>query len=400
MRRIVTSSIAPLSLAALLACSSSADHGKPNLTVTIAGEGAALTGFPFPAAANEPSFVDGWDVRFERILVTVDDIALSDNPDMSPTDQSVTGAVLARAHGPWAVDMTRPGAPTDIRTETDAITPLGGDHGSADVSENPNAQALVRLQSLDDSRSFDPSVRYGFNFDFVPATNDAKKTNLDAAAEADYAEMVQKGWAVLYVGTATFKGVDCKSSDAASPEAERYDFTRLPKTVKFRFGFHTPTKYVNCQNSSLKGRAFDGEESQRGVQLRAQGETVAQITLHVDHPFWSTVDHDAAELYFDQIAAVATPDGTVTLEDLATVDFTSFKDRAGKKLPWRSCIAEKAPKEGTRKFDSGSVPVNPQASPDAALRNYGDYVHYQQSTEGHLNADGLCAVKRLFPAPR
>lgn len=401
MRKTAIASAASLSLATLLACSSSNDHGKPNLTVTIAGEGAALTGFPFPASdADEPSFVDGWDVRFERILVTVDNIALTDNPDTSPTDQSVTGAVVARAHGPWAVDMTRPGAPTDIRAESDAIRPLGEDHGSADFGKNPNAQALVRIQGLDDSRSFDPSIRYGFNFDFVPATNDAKKTNLDGAAEADYAEMVQRGWAVLYVGTATFKGVDCKSSDAAATESERYDFTRLPKTVKFRFGFHTPTKYINCQNSDLKGRAFDGEEAQRGVQVRERGETVAQITLHVDHPFWSTVDHDAAELYFDQIAAAATPDGTVTLEDLASVDFTSFKDRSGKHLPWRSCIAEKTPKEGIRKFDSGSVPVNPQASPDAALRNYSDYIHYQQSTEGHLNADGLCAVKRLFPSPR
>ena len=219
-------------------------------------------------------------------------------------------------------------------------------------------------------------------------------------AEADYAEMIQKGWAVLYVGTATFKGVECHSSDAASPESERYDFTKLPKTVKFRFGFHTPTQYVNCQNSDLKGRAFAGEESQRGVQVREHGDTVAQITLHVDHPFWSTVDHDAAELYFDQIAAAATADGTVTLEDLGAVDFTSFKDRSGKSLPWRSCVAEKTPKEGMRKFDSGSVPVDPQASPDAALRNYSDYIHYQQSTEGHLNADGLCAVKRLFPSPR
>jgi hypothetical protein len=46
------------------------------------------------------------------------------------------------------------------------------------------------------------------------------------------------------------------------------------------------------------------------------------------------------------------------------------------------------------------VAVNPSAPPSAALRNYGDYVRYQQSTQGHLNADGLCAIQRHFDAPR
>lgn len=398
MRKTAIALAALTALAPAIACSSADDdHGSPNLTVTISGEGAALTGFPFPGTSpNDPTFVDGWDIRFERILVTVDDIVLTDNPDMSPTDQSVTGAVVARAKGPWAVDMTKPGTPTEIHPQarvglSDVADDDGHGHGGG---HDPNAQALVRLNSLDGARSFDPSIRYGFGFDIVAASAAAKRTNLDATAEADYAEMVQNGWAVLYVGTATFKGKDCRSG------REGYDFSALPKTVSFRFGFKTPTRYVNCQNSDLRGKAFDGEESQRGVQVDEHGGTVAQITLHVDHPFWSTVDHDAAELFFDQMAAAATPDGTLTVDDLAKVDFTSFKDRSGSDLPWRSCVAEKAPKDGTRKFDPGSVPVNPAAAPESALRHYGDFVSYQQSTEGHLNAGGLCAVKRLFPAPR
>src|SRR5687768_2632308 len=96
--------IAALALAStLFACASDSehqDHDTPSLTVTISGEGAALSGFSFPSAANEPSFVDGWEVKFDRILVTVDNIVLTDNPDMSPTDQSVTGAVVAKATGP------------------------------------------------------------------------------------------------------------------------------------------------------------------------------------------------------------------------------------------------------------------------------------------------------------
>ena len=375
---------------AFAACAEEESASRPNLTVTIAGEGAAVTGFDFPSNdSTAPAFVDGWEVRFERILVTVADVALTDNPDVSPTDQSLTGARVASAKGPWAVDMTKPGTSSELKlTNYPSAEDLA-------LGRSATAQPLVRLQSFDDgSQTFDPAVRYGFNFEFVAATPAAKKTNLDDAATADYAEMIANGWSVLYVGEARFKGVDCRSSD---PD---YDFDKLPKTVRFRFGFATPTQYINCQNTDLKGKAFDGEEAQRGVQIAERTRTVSQITLHVDHPFWNTVDHDAAELYFDQIAMAASADGTVTLDDLAKLDFTSFRDANGVALPWRSCVAEKPVREGQRRFDSGSVAVDPNASPDVALRSYRDFVQYEQSTEGHLNADGLCAVRRMFASPR
>ena len=388
-----------LTAASIVACGSH-DHeeSSPSLTVTLSGEGESLTGFAFPpSSANDLAFVDGWDVKFDRILVTVDNIVLSDGPDTSPTDQAQTGVVVATAKGPWAVDMSKPGATaTDLRPQ--AVRPLAGDHGHHDhgAGKDTHAQALTQFSSLDGNRRFDPSERYAFGFDIVAADAAAKRMNLDAAAEADYAEMQAKGLSVLYVGTATFKGgTSCTSSN---PDYQ--GFEKLPTTVRFRLGFKTPTTYKNCQNSDLRGKPFDGEEAQHGVQVSARGATVAQITLHVDHPFWSTVDHDAAELYFDQLAAAANADGELVSDDLASFDFTSFKDKDGNDLPWRSCIAGKPVKTGTRRFDSGSVPVNPTGAPDAALRHYADYVSYQQSTQGHLNADGLCAVERRFAAPR
>lgn len=382
-------------LAGVAACASDEPANDPALTVTISGEGAALTGFSFPPrSADDLAFVDGWEVRFDRILVTVDAITLSDGPDTSPTDQAQTGRVVALVRGPWAVDMTRPGAVTNIRPGASTRSLQTESALLAAEGKDPHAQQLVHFQTLDSNQELDPSTRYAFGFDIVTASAEAKLTNLDAAAQSDYAEMQAKGLSVLYVGTATFKGVDCKSSDP------NYDFTQLPKSVRFRLGFKSPTTYENCQNTDLHGRAFDGEEAQRGVQVKESGNTVAQITLHVDHPFWNTVDHDAAELFFDQMAAAADEDGNLVTDDLASLDFTSFKDRAGKALPWRSCVADKAPKLGTRSFDPGSVAVNPSAPASAALRNYHDYVQYQQSTQGHLNADGLCAIHRNFEAPR
>ena len=35
----------------------------------------------------------------------------------------------------------------------------------------------------------------------------------------------------------------------------------------------------------------------------------------------------------------------------------------------------------------------------AGLRDYYDFATYNQSTQGHLNADGLCAVIRNYDSP-
>jgi hypothetical protein len=33
------------------------------------------------------------------------------------------------------------------------------------------------------------------------------------------------------------------------------------------------------------------------------------------------------------------------------------------------------------------------------MRDYADYMTYDQSTQGHLNSDGLCFVSRHYPSP-
>jgi len=50
-------------------------------------------------------------------------------------------------------------------------------------------------------------------------------------------------------------------------------------------------------------------------------------------------------------------------------------------------------------FNSLGIPYNPQGNPSQALRGYADFMTYNQSTFGHLNADGLAYVKRNYPSP-
>lgn len=403
----MTKSTSPLLLAALFAvagCSDDAEPAKPSVDggvdtgadagsdapidpkggvkLTVSGEKLAAGGFTFPAStADDPVFVDGWEVKFEKALVTVGEITLSEDPDKDPKDGAKTGAAVARLDGTFAVDLHK----------------SGGIDGKGGSDERAFPIGTLANQNLKGGAAFDETKRYAFGFKMLPATAAATKVNFDAT-DADYAEMVTKGWTVLYVGTATFKGTDCKTKPGTT-----YDFTKIPKTVKFRFGFKSPVSNLNCQNpDNDPAKPFDGEEHQRGIQIKANTTTIAQATIHLDHPFWDALAHDAP-LHFDHIAArvAGMPDGsTVTLADLEAADPTDVKDKNGVALPWRWCVADYTPPAAaTMSLDLDGVPFDPKGTPDKALRHLADYMTYLQSTQGHLNADGLCAVQRSYPSP-
>lgn len=359
--------------------------GQPNasgaIKVQIGGEELATDGILFPQG-SEVTIADGWEIELQHVLVTVANVTLAENPDRSPSDQSQTGRVVAREAGPWAVDLHKEGAAVAAGGEGTAV-PLF-------VFSGQNAKG---------NAPFDPTQRYAFGYDIVAASGSATRVNFedDQDAGAAYEEMIEKGYSVLYVGTATFKGKACERGD------ESYDFERIPVVVPFRLGFATPSSMLNCQNQENEGEAFQGEEYQRGIPIYSNRASVAQITLHVDHPFYSDIHHEPA-LYFDQFAArlVGNDDEqrVLSMDDVVGVDPMAFTDASGTPLPWRVCDGAALPASAQRAFDVGSVPFDPSSTPSEALRDYRDYVHYVQSTQGHLNGgEGLCFVKRNYPAP-
>jgi hypothetical protein len=154
------------------------------------------------------------------------------------------------------------------------------------------------------------------------------------------------------------------------------------------------------------GTPFPSEESQRGIAFDANAAVIAQVTFHTDHPFWDSVLHGSLA-HFDAFAARAVGrDGgtpTVTLEDTKGVDYTSYKDGLGHAVLWRYCAEppKTHPKRtGPMAFDPQSVPHAIGNDPKTGLRDYYDFATYNQSTQGHLNADGLCFVKRNYDSPR
>ncbi len=387
MRRLYKT-VALAAAATALGCGSSGTSGNGTVQLTASGEVLALGGYAYPpATAGDPDFVDGWEVRFDKFIAVFDKVTLSLNPDTSPTDQSQTGRAVAEVDGPWAIDLHQGG-------------PLTGKGGS---DEQAFPIDLLSNQNLNGGAGFDPTMRYAFGFDSVPATASAMLLQLDAD-DPDYAEMVANGWNVLYVGTATWKGdapgVTCTSTNPS------YDFSSLPTTVSFRFGFATPTTYTNCQNpDNDPAMGLGGEDHERGVQVKSNAATIAQVTFHTDHPFWESFTHDTPA-HFDQLAALAQKqqDGTysVSLDDTVGVDYTAFKDPAGNPLPWRACDPQYTPPNGNAQmgFDSLSIPHDPSGNPASVMRDYFDYMRYDQSTQGHLNSDGLCYVARHYPSPQ
>lgn len=364
------------------------DPGKGNVLFAASGEVLALTGYDFPPASDsDAAFVDGWDVHFEHLLTTIDAITLSENPDQNKGTQLGTGKQVARVDGPWAVDLSR----------HDSSYLMGKGGGS----ELAVPIAALNNQNENGGAAFaTDGTRYAFGFDVVTASNTAQNVNLDSDALGYYEQMTHDGCSVLYVGTAKFKG-DPKVFGCVTESTKDW-----PKTVYFRLCFRSPVSYLNCQNpDNDPAEPISGDEDhQRGIAFLSNASVVAQVTLHTDHPFWDSVLHDSPA-HFDQYAARAVSNGDeafVTLEDTQGVDYTAFTDRQGRPVEWRYCIeppTDVHPKlVGAMRFDPHGVPAS-DSNPAAGLRDYSDFATYNQSTQGHLNSDGLCYVKRNYSSP-
>jgi len=370
------------SLAALVGCADDT-AGKAeagSVQVVISGEDIATDGISFPTG-SEVTVVDGWELSLSHVLVTISDVELSKNPDKSLADQSQRDSVVARAQGPWAVDLHAPGS----------VPGAGGGDRAVPLT-------LIANQNEAGGEPFASDERYAFGFAVSAATYDATIVNFegDEQTEAAYAEMVEKGATVMYIGSAKFKGKDCSSSDGT------YDFSQIPDEVPFRFAFRTPTQYVNCQNEQNQGDAFDGEEYQRGLAVPSNAAALAQITLHLEHLLFSSTQHDPS-LYFSQMAAQLVgkpPDTVLTLEDFVGLDPSAFTDAAGNALPFRSCDGSNLPQGRQLRFDAGSVPLDSGARASEALRDYHDFLQYVQSAQAHLNGgEGLCFINRQYDSP-
>ena len=403
-----SSSVPASTPATLAAFTPPTDPGPGGVLFAASGEVLALTGYAFPpASADDPAFVDGWDVHFTRLLVTVDNITLSNGPNARPGDQSCTEPTVAKVTGPWAVDLSH---------ADPSYLPGKGGPGEEAV---PIAALAKQNQPAGNTAAFKTDgSRYAFGFDTVAATGSALNVNLDTAGLSDYGDMIADQCAVMYVGVATFKGGVVTATTGSMADYTKCDsdpeYASWPKTVAFRLCFKSPTSYINCQNpDNDPAMAMAGEEHERGIFFKSNSSVVAQVTIHTDHPFWDSVLHDSPA-HFDQFAARVVPpatdggapiDGgttmpTVTLDMTMGVDYRAYTDSNGKPLQWRYCIdppTDVHPQfAGAMAFDVQKVPHATGTDRTTGFLDYYDFATYDQSTQGHLNSDGLCALQRHY----
>jgi len=362
-----------------------AGSGPGTILFSTSGEVFSLHGYGFPPASmGAPAFVDGWEINIQEILVTIDKIALYENPDRSETDQSQTGDKVAQVNGPWAVDLHRGG-------------PLPGKQDGGE-----EAVAIATIGSLDGGAPLDPDARYAVSYDLVRATNSARNINLNSDGQRDYIDAVSNQYVVYYIGTATWRGTasTCMSTDGTFPFAPPFQ-----TTIKFKLGFKTPTTYMNCVNPDLPGPGIGSEEHPRGVQASLDDQIIAQLTFRTEQLFWENYDSQQVPLHFDQFAAVAREgldhSWSVTLERTVLENYTAFP------VPWRFCspdLTGYAPPDSNPRmdFEQGRL-YNPaltqSLSSTTAYRDYYDLASHIQSAQGYLNARGRCAIQRHFSSP-
>jgi hypothetical protein len=361
------------------------------IQISASGEELSLGGYGFPPTApGQVVFVDGWEMRFEQLIVTLDNVWLATNPDLNPADQSQTGPRVAQigsgvpgTGGPWVIDLHKGG-------------PLPGYGGPGEQAERI---AVMTSQNLvAGNPPFDPTVRYAFGYDLVRADPGATNINLDITQFETYDRMILGGVAVLYVGTATWRGgTSCQTTDPS------FSWANFPTQVRFELGWKTPTSAINCQNPSLPGPGIGGETNPRGIIVSPTSQLVAQLTFHTDHPFWENFDSDGPPAHFDQLAAVARRQGTswgVVLEDTFYENYTAFP------VPWRWCRSDLTgyvpPDTLTRmRFERGlyyDPTLTAPLSSYTSFRDYYDFTSHIIGSAVHLNANGLCAVQRGYPS--
>jgi len=180
-----------------------------------------------------------------------------------------------------------------------------------------------------------------FNFFIVPPSADA--VALEGVQAADVERMRAGGFNYWIEGQAT-KG---------------------DRTVTFAWGLTNPTSNADCTN---------GDDDKQGVVVPTGATASAQLTIHVEHLFWTSLGAEGAELRFEPIAAKAGTDGVIPFDALATQPLAQPRDAAGNAIN-----------------DEAGQPLvyNPGT---AAATNLKEFILAGMSGAGHLNGEGLCTV--------
>ncbi len=146
--------------------------------------------------------------------------------------------------------------------------------------------------------------------------------------------------------------------------------TKGAQTVRLSWEVAAPVRLEDCTN---------GVDDTQGVVVRANTVTEAELTIHVEHAFFSSLGSEIAKLRFEAIAAASQDGQVVTWADLTTQDL--FNLRGLDDAPLRD-------EAGARlSYDGGSAQLE--------ATHLQAFVRFSMASQAHLNGLGLCTTRRL-----
>jgi len=307
-------------------------------------------------------------MRFERILVTVDDVTLSDDPDRNATDQSQTGPVVhGRAAGPWAVDVAKVGLAGAFQQRPAVGPPSRHDARAAPRADRagPRSHAALRVRLRHRDRDRDRGHGRGSMRRRLAGLrgDDAEGPHGPLRRQRDL-----QGHGLRRPSDPRLRLHALAEGREVPPRLRHAD--ELPELPEHRppRQRRTPARRRSAASSCRRtGRS----RRSRSTWITRSGTRSITTPPSSTSTRWPPPRRRTA---------------TLAIDDSRDARLHELRGTApGKPLPWRSCIAGKPPKEGTRRFDPGSVAVDKAASAPSALRSYADYVRYQQRHAGAIS---------------
>ena len=336
------------------------------------------------------------------------------------------GPAVAQVTGPWVVDLHKGG-------------PLDGKGGGGEqalpfaVIDEPELERRRAVRSVD-------HVCFGFSTIEAPGDGSAINVNLDASEEADYQYMVKQG-PTASTTTGRRPGPATRPAHRLASRSAR---RRTPTPARARTAARTMAERLTradagrrrlrlhqaAADDDVPARLLDADELRQLRQLHGQRagepdgprradvdepEQIEQVTVHMDHPFWESFEEDTP-VHWDQIAAqyigVDEPGGAHRRFQGRAVQPIQGQERerhavarlradaTTRRRATERCRSARSACRRTRAARApGTIGQDYTTANCPAIRDYYDFIRYTQSTQGHLNSQGLCFIDRQFPAP-
>lgn len=316
-------------------------EGSGSISVLLEAEDVILEGLK--AGDGAENIGDGWDVNFEKYLVTIGDI-----------DVKLTGDDHDDHDDHGDHDDHDDHDDHGARSKAEA-----SDVYVADLAKVPAAGlSLWQLDNLAEGR---------WSFEYKTAGAGDGSTRHDSVMTADYDSMVSNDWTYMVDGTITKSdGQSCPPASLTSTGTKMANGNKSgdndcydAPSIRFTFGATAETKFGPCEIDEQPGFAITADNTQ----------TVA-ATIHGDHLFFNGFP-EGDEGGITRLAQWLADcdlnlDGTVTKEELQMI------------------APSQLPAIDTR-YQLGGSPITP-------LNNMYDYVSAQFKTQGHFQGEGECPV--------